>query len=322
MHALTRRTHRVVGIGALLVATAVVAGTTYTDFLHALAQRESSMQADAMHTTTHYAGLYQIGEAAMQDVGLYSGDSTKANDFTGSFTGKYGVTSLQGFLSDPDAQTQAITEYHNRVWNNYLTNNGTGGAANYIGQTINGIQVTQSGLVAAAHLVGAGNVTKWLNSGGTFMPQDGNGTKLVEYLQKFAGYSISPTAPSFASVQSATPTGGASTIVGVNPGYTYTNAPLSNPGNVANNSPLAALNTVNPSYASAQQGWMASTGYQMSDLRQFVVELCGALLFLWLANVMTKSFAGYLNGQIMGVLMGQTVIRGMLVLMLLVWVLH
>lgn len=317
MHALTRRARRAVGVCALLVATAVIAGTTYTDFLHALAQRESSMQADNVNTRTRYAGLYQMGEAAMQDVGLYSGDATKRNDYVGSFTGRYGVTSLQGFLSDPDAQTKAITDYHNRVWNSYLTNNGSGGAANYIGQTINGIQVTQSGLIAAAHLVGHGDVKKWLNSGGTFMPQDGNGTKLVEYLQKFAGYSLSPTAPSFASVQSATPTGGAATIVGVNPGYTYTTAPLVN----QNSGPLAAVGAVNPSYASAQQGWMASTGYQMSDLRQFIVELCGALLFLWLANVMTKSFSGYLGGQIMGIQMGHTVIRGMLILMVLVWAL-
>ena len=128
-----------------LAATAVWAGTTYTDFLSALGQRESSLDPTAQNRFTNYIGLYQMGEAAMQDIGLYSGDATKRNDYVGSFSGKYGVRSLADFLGNADAQTQAITDYHDRIWNSYLTSGGSGGAAAYIGTEIGGITITQSG---------------------------------------------------------------------------------------------------------------------------------------------------------------------------------
>ena len=155
------------------------AGTTFTDLLSALSQRESSGNASAVNTQTHYIGLFQMGEAALQDVGVYSGDGTRTNDWTGGWTGRYGVTSQAAFLADPNAQIQAETAYLNLVWNRYLVPQG---AASYLGQTINGIAITQSGLVAASHLVGFGNVLTWLRSNGTTAPADGNGTRMTEYL--------------------------------------------------------------------------------------------------------------------------------------------
>jgi len=60
----------------------------------------------------------------------------------------------------------------------------------YIGQIINGIEITWSGLLAAAHLGGQKNVKKFLNSNGKNDYADANGTKISEYLSEFSGYKI------------------------------------------------------------------------------------------------------------------------------------
>ncbi len=317
MHALSRRARRALGIAAALVATAVIAGTAYTDFLKALAQRESSMDPAAVNRGTRYVGLYQMGELALQDAGLYSGDATYGNnDYQGSFTGRDGVSSLNDFLSDPQAQTQAITRYHNLVWNNYLTQGGSGGAASYIGQTINGIAVTKSGLVAAAHLVGHGPVKAWLASGGATAPADKTGTKMTEYLQRFAGYELSASAPSFTAVQAATPSGGnASTVTG--PTYTNTAPPL-----VSGGGGSASVLSGSAPYASAEEGFRASTGYSMGAVHTAIATVTATVLLLWLTVVMLKSWMGYTGGAVRLGDMGQMSLRAIVVTMILIVLLN
>jgi hypothetical protein len=53
---------------------------------------------------------------------------------------------------------------------------------------VNGVLVTESGLLAAAHLVGAGSVRKWVRNGK--ISRDRNGVTLVSYLTKFNGYCL------------------------------------------------------------------------------------------------------------------------------------
>ena len=57
-----------------------------------------------------------------------------------------------------------------------------------VGRQINGIEITESGILAAAHLAGPGNVKKFFRKGYEF--HDGNGTKMTEYLVKFSGYKL------------------------------------------------------------------------------------------------------------------------------------
>ena len=59
-----------------------------------------------------------------------------------------------------------------------------------VGKRINGI-ITESGILAAAHLAGAGNVKKYLRSNGAFQFSDAYGTTIEHYLKKFAGYDTS-----------------------------------------------------------------------------------------------------------------------------------
>ncbi len=60
-----------------------------------------------------------------------------------------------------------------------------------VGRYINGVRVTESGILAAAHLAGAGNVKDYLRSGGVNQFADGNGVTIAYYLKKFSGYDLS-----------------------------------------------------------------------------------------------------------------------------------
>jgi hypothetical protein len=60
-----------------------------------------------------------------------------------------------------------------------------------LGKSINGIEVTESGILAAAHLSGAGNVKKFLRSNGALNFSDAYGSTIQSYLKKFSGYDVS-----------------------------------------------------------------------------------------------------------------------------------
>ena len=58
----------------------------------------------------------------------------------------------------------------------------------YNNTTVHGIYVTESGILAAAHLGGAGNIRKWFRKGEDF--KDGYGTTITSYMVKFQGYQL------------------------------------------------------------------------------------------------------------------------------------
>ena len=61
----------------------------------------------------------------------------------------------------------------------------------FAGKKIRGVEVTESGILAAAHLAGAGNVKKYLRSNGRDNVEDAYGTSILDYLKKFSGYDLS-----------------------------------------------------------------------------------------------------------------------------------
>lgn len=155
---------------------------SYDAFLEALGERESGGNYAAVNQFG-YLGKYQFGELALIDVGYYTLDGTSANDWKpGYWTGKDGVHSKADFLANHGAQENAIRAYMGKQWS-YL-----GDAQDYVGQTVHGVTVSVSGLLAAAHLVGAGTVQSFLRSDGKSVPTDGNGMSLTEYMSKFAYY--------------------------------------------------------------------------------------------------------------------------------------
>jgi Ca2+-binding RTX toxin-like protein len=155
---------------------------TYSDFFDTLGFRESSNRYDVVNIYGSL-GRYQMGEAAFTDIGLYTPDANPYdNVYGGTFSGKYGVWSVADFLATPAAQDQAIRDYMALQFG-YLKS-----VWAYDGQTINGVAVTTSGMLAAAHILGWDGAAAWLNSGGDSVPADNFGTTIVEYATLMGGY--------------------------------------------------------------------------------------------------------------------------------------
>lgn len=131
-------------------------------FLDAIGMRESSNRYDVVNGWG-YMGKYQFGKKTLKALG-------------------YDVSKKE-FLNSPHIQEQAmldLLEHNRRILNNYIEY--------WDGKKINGKIITESGILAAAHLAGPGNVKKFLKEGKEF--KDGNGTKLTSYLTQFSGYRI------------------------------------------------------------------------------------------------------------------------------------
>lgn len=154
----------------------------YRDFLEALGERESSGSYTVVNTYG-YLGKYQFGELALIDLGYYTKDGTAKNDWQADhWTGKDGVDSKADFLASPEAQENAIRAFMKLQWQ-YL-----GDTQRFAGQTIGGLKLTESSLLAASHLLGPGTVTAFLEGGAVSSPKDGYGTTITEYLTLFSGY--------------------------------------------------------------------------------------------------------------------------------------
>ena len=139
-------------------------GKTFAGFAQKMAYRESR---GILHLVNPfgYMGKYQLGKSTLRTVGVY--------DF-------------QEFLRNAEWQDKAFQALIAR--NKWLLRNEI---EKYSGKVINGIEITESGLVAAAHLGGAGSVKKYLRSNGRSGFKDGFGTSLSSYIKKFAGYDVS-----------------------------------------------------------------------------------------------------------------------------------
>lgn len=156
-------------------------------FLDDLAHRESSGDYQKVNKFG-YIGKYQFGEAALEELGYYSrvknGRWNHKNCWEGLWTGKDGVSSKQEFLDNPYVQDKAAKELFMKNWQ-YIK---SAGLHTFVGRNIQGIKITQSGLIAGMHLKGLGGLTKFLREKNNV--KDGFGTEITEYIEKFSGYKI------------------------------------------------------------------------------------------------------------------------------------
>ena len=248
-----KQRYRLPSLGWLLLGLTCLAWAAgaYNDFLQSLAQRESSGNGHSVNQFG-YAGLYQMGELALIDAGYYRRDGTEKNDWQGTWTGKNGVNSLQDFLANPATQTQAITTYHNVLWNQITAR----GLDNQLGQTFNGVPITQSGLIAAAHLIGAGGLRSCLNGGSC---TDANNTTALSYMKQFGGFNV-------AAITGSNPVstaGGPVTPIGLNL-TTNTNAPF-----------VAGTAT------STSDAFAAGAGVAMNEIKQVILSTLSIAFLLW-----------------------------------------
>ena len=139
-------------------------GKSFTGFALKMAYKESR---GMLHLVNPYGymGKYQFGRSTLRTVGIY--------DF-------------QEFLRNAEWQDEAFKALIARnKWELRKE------IQKYSGRIINGVEITESGLVAAAHLGGAGSVKKYLRSNGRNGFKDGFGTSLSSYIRKFSNYDIS-----------------------------------------------------------------------------------------------------------------------------------
>ena len=155
-------------------------------FLKSLSTRESNNNYKA--TNGHYHGAYQLGNMAFKDTGY--------KDKAGNWTGKDGINSLSDYMNNSGVQDKAAQELMNKNWG-YLnakpvkTENGKEiFAKDLVGTSIGGVTITESGLLAAAHLGGAGSARQMLRSDGKNMPVDGNDVPLINYMQSMGGKDV------------------------------------------------------------------------------------------------------------------------------------
>ena len=146
------------------------------NFYNALSFKESSWKHN--NKNGQYLGWFQLGKMALQDTGYM-------NKY-GRFTGKDGINSENDFLNNKEVQKSAVKEYHKKLEKQIKAY----GLEKYLGKTINGIEITESGMIAGAHLVGTKSLKKFLESNGKDIPKDGNDTPITEYIQNYGGYDL------------------------------------------------------------------------------------------------------------------------------------
>ncbi|MBW1654903.1 MULTISPECIES: peptidoglycan-binding protein LysM [Flavobacterium] len=139
-------------------------GNRLIGFKEAVAFKESQGQYRLVNTLG-YMGKYQFGSKALRAIGI--------ND-------------NKAFLKDPALQEKAfLTLLAKNKWILRYE------IKKYEGKIINGIEITESGILAAAHLGGAGSVKNFFKNNGGRHFRDAFGTSLKSYMRDFAGYDLS-----------------------------------------------------------------------------------------------------------------------------------
>lgn len=131
-------------------------------FLNDIGHRESGNRYDITNTWG-YMGRYQFGKSTLKGLG-------------------FDVTREQ-FLNNPQLQEEAmlaLLNHNKKKLQPYIDI--------YDGKTINGMYVSESGILAAAHLGGQGSVKRYFKNGKIF--KDAYGTKITSYMKQFSGYDI------------------------------------------------------------------------------------------------------------------------------------
>ncbi len=136
----------------------------FVGFKEALAFKESQGKYRVVNTLG-YLGKYQFGATTLERFKIYD---------------------TKSFLRNPELQERVFVAYC-KV-NKWILRKDI---KRSVGKIINGVKITESGILAAAHLSGAGNVKKYLRSNGNLSFSDAYGTTIQSYMKNFGGYDVS-----------------------------------------------------------------------------------------------------------------------------------
>ncbi|MEP5254763.1 MULTISPECIES: peptidoglycan-binding protein LysM [Winogradskyella] len=143
-------------------------GKSFEGFKEALAFKESRGDYFTVNTLG-YLGKYQFGAETLKVLGIYNPNQ---------------------FLYNPELQEKAFIANAER--NKWVLRNDI---KRFEGKNIAGVKVTESGILAAAHLAGPGSVKKFLRSYGGQNFSDAYGASVKYYMKKFSGYDTSMIKP-------------------------------------------------------------------------------------------------------------------------------
>jgi hypothetical protein len=150
-------------------------GTFFIGYKEAIGFKESQGKYKKINSLG-YLGKYQFGIETLKSIGIHN-----STDFLNS--PKMQEKAFIALLSKNKWELRAIIE-------------------RYEGTVLNGTRITESGILAAAHLAGVGSVKKYFRYKGKRFFRDAYGTSLRSYLVRFGGYDTSfIVADSFASVE-------------------------------------------------------------------------------------------------------------------------
>lgn len=136
-------------------------GKFFIAYKEAIAFKESQGKYRLVNSLG-YMGKYQFGKSALRAIGI--------RDFN-------------HFLNNPELQEKAFAALcAKNKWE--LRDE----IRKYEGKIIGGVKVTESGILAAAHLGGAGSVKRFFKSNGKRYMRDGFGTSLRSYMRNYGGY--------------------------------------------------------------------------------------------------------------------------------------
>ncbi len=133
----------------------------FVGYKEAIAHKESQGKYKKINTLG-YLGKYQFGVETLKSIGIHDSSA---------------------FLNNPKLQEKAFitllskNKYELRKYIKYFE-----------GKVIDGVKITESGMLAAAHLGGTGSVKRFLNTSGERKCKDEYGTSVRAYLKDFGGF--------------------------------------------------------------------------------------------------------------------------------------
>jgi len=139
-------------------------GKSYLGFREALAFKESRGNYFTVNDFG-YLGKYQFGAETLKLLGVYNPEF---------------------FLYTPELQEKAFLANSER--NKWILRKDI---ARFVGEEFHGVTITESGILAAAHLAGPGSVKKFLRSFGNYNFSDAYGSSISYYMKRFSGYDTS-----------------------------------------------------------------------------------------------------------------------------------
>jgi hypothetical protein len=136
-------------------------GKFFIGYKEAIAFKESQGKYKKINEIG-YMGKYQFGIETLKTIGIFDSLS---------------------FLNSPKMQEKAfVALLAKKKWE--LKDE----IAEYEGNIVGGVRVTESGILAAAHLGGVGSVKRFLKTNGARKCRDQNGASVKSYMKDFGGY--------------------------------------------------------------------------------------------------------------------------------------